>query len=85
MKSKISSMEDGLRKNVVICVAYNAHYNKSIIVDGVKRSLALYYFMAKRPKILRDLFSSKHEIYILKFCSTCTHKIFYGDFPKLIK
>lgn len=85
LECNISSMDDGLRKNVVICVAYDTTYKKSLIVDGVKRSLALYYFMVQKPDILRDLLSSKHEIYILKYSSSCTHEIFLSDFPKLIE
>ena len=85
LRCKISSMEDGLTQNVVICVAYDTTYKKSLIVDGVKRSLALYYFMVQKQNILGKLLSSNYEIYILRFSSPCTHKIFYGDFPKLIE
>lgn len=84
LKCKITSMGNGLNKNVVIRVAHDTTYEKSIIIDGVKRSLALYYFKVQNPVTLNNLLSSKHQIYILKYSSSIAHKIFPSDFSKLV-
>jgi hypothetical protein len=85
LKDCICSLKEGLQQPIAIRVAYHSVLNRALIVDGVKRTLSLYYFMLKEPKTLKDLLRSiNHPVYVLKFASDKCHEVFPYDFKKLM-
>jgi len=75
--------EMGLTKPIDIRVVCDTTINKSLVVDGTKRLISLYYFMLQKPKLLDRLLSSDHSIYILNYSSDVCHEFFPYDFHKL--
>lgn len=89
LENIISLLSKGLKEHVVIIIAEHNKLIEELIVDGVKRSIALYYLRMKDPRVLDNIFSlaqpSEHSIYALKFLSDKCEKVFPWDFLKLAK
>ena len=78
----IESLGSGLDNNIDIVVALDTSINKGLVVDGTKRSLALYYLNKERENFI-NLLASKHSINIITLKSSITRILFPVDFCKL--
>jgi hypothetical protein len=79
----IESLGSGLDNNIDIVVALDTSINKGLVVDGTKRSLALYYLKNKERGNFISLLASKHSINIITLKSSITRILFPVDFCKL--
>lgn len=78
----IEKLRCGLNQPITITVAYDNELNKNLVIDGVKRTIALYYLKLTDSKLLEKIIS-EYPVYILKFSSNICHKVFPCDFQKL--
>lgn len=81
--SLAQSFKTGLKQPVEILVAFDISHNISLIVDGTKRVLALYYLKQKEPAILNKLISLQKPIHVLQLNSAYCGLLFPCDFLKL--
>jgi hypothetical protein len=81
---KIKSLKGGLTQPITITVAYHSELKKNVVVDGVKRTIALYYLKLTDSKSLEKIMS-KYPVCILKFISNRCHEVFPCDFKILMK
>jgi hypothetical protein len=85
LERKIEELKGGLTQPITITVASHNKLKKNLVVDGVKRTIALYYLKLTDSKSLEMLLSSNFSIDVLKFTSNRCHEVFPYDFQKLMK
>jgi hypothetical protein len=79
-----SLKEKGLTNDIDIIIAYDTFINKGLIVDGTKRSLALYYIKHTDKNLFRNLLASiKYSIKFVYLRSYVCRILFPIDFCKL--
>jgi|GEM_PF-6324904 hypothetical protein len=72
-----------LENNIDIVIAIVTSINKTLIIDGTKRCLALFYLKAKEEKKLMDILASAYSINIVTLKSSICRILFQVDFCKL--
>jgi hypothetical protein len=82
LEGVIKKLRRGLNQPITITVGYHSKLKKNLVVDGVKRSIALYYLKLTDSELLEKIMS-EYPVYILKFISEKCDKIFPKDFQKL--
>jgi hypothetical protein len=83
VSSVIKSLGNGLENNIDIVIAIDTSINKTLIIDGTKRRLALYYLKAKEEKKLMDILAPAYSINIVTLKSSICRILFPVDFCKL--
>lgn len=79
-----SFKEKVLTNDIDIIIAYDTFINKGLIVDGTKRSLALYYIKHTNTNLFKNLLSSiKYSIKFVYLKSYVCRILFPIDFCKL--
>jgi hypothetical protein len=82
--SIIDEFKNGLTQSVSLITIRDTTLNKSLLLDGTKRLLALQYIKSKYPEIYHRLDFPKYPIKLCSMMSPVARIIYPIDFYKLI-
>ena len=83
IKNLVDSFSAEINANVDILLAHDLSIDKTIIVDGTKRALALLLIKDEAPEVLNKIIRSSYSINIITLNSQYSKIIFPCDFIKL--
>jgi hypothetical protein len=85
MRGLVDSLRGGLTNHVEIISVYDTLLKKRVIVDGVKRAVALYYLYLTDRDVLSALLGSRYQVSCVIFSSPAGSLIFPCDFVNICR